>query len=107
MSAISEDAIVAFVLQNAPAVYVGELLEAPEGANADEIVMGKPMVLMTNMKTQETLWTKAIACGKESVMVINQKAIPGILVVKPDPDLVNQYKTQYMQSYSSLTLLRP
>ena len=104
-----EPVLVAYVLQNSMATYWGELMNNDQD---DFIYLSKPMVFIMqppkdNSAEPKTFWSKAMACGKESLIGINPKSTPGLLVLNPDAELIAQYKNEYLQAYSKLTLLRP
>jgi len=85
--------------------YIGEIVsDSPE-----EIVLTKTLVLERHLNKQTGSVESSIGpvhyASRDSKVTIAKKAAPGIVVDNPDSHLLDAYKREVLQSYSSLSLV--
>lgn len=108
----NEVIVAAYALDHTPVVYIGELETETDVINDPRLVFRKVLCQMhipqdpkAGPKRGEILWSPPMASGKDSVIIVDRKSQPGVLVLGPDQKLVDEYKRELARIYSGIHLL--
>jgi len=102
----------AYALDHTPVVYIGELETESDVVGDPRLVFRKVLVQMHipqdpkgGTKRQEVIWSPPMAANRDSVVIIDRASQPGVLVLGPDPKIVDEYKKELARIYSGIHLL--
>jgi len=89
----------------APVSYIGELVSDTD----QELIMEKVLILYqqpnrSNDSDQVTIGNLPFA-SRESSIKINKQSTPGVIITKPDTDLILHYNREILAAYSKLKVV--